>query len=1191
MNRTGVNALHMGAGLVLVLAACFIFAWRPAENSQARQAPAAGTVKKLPAVGSASLQSHRNIGKAYYEQGKYAEAIQEFQKVVASGQAVASDHLDLGLALMQFNKLDEALGELTTAKQMDPKLLAIDYNLGILHKRELHYPDAEAALKRVIAVDPSDPAAWFNLGGVYFAERKLEEALDANQRVVNMGFGRGQNFYVASLFHTFTILVRLKRLPEAQKALKLHEKMHDKVPGISIQNPALEGGKYGAILVPSAPATEVARRPGLDRVAFEEITQKLGITLPPAAEASNREVGKTIKASDYSLAFARQNLVPLFGPSLAVGDYDGDGRSDLYVVNPAGTNHLFHHNPDGTFTDVTEEAGVAGPGAAVSATFADYDNSGKSSLFVAGLDGVRLYRNHGGGKFIEETEKAGLRGVPGELDTRAVLFDADNDGFLDLVVTAYSNLATPPQKDVFDFPNDFAGSSTHFYRNNGDGTFTEMTSSSGLASAQGRMRGAVFADFNNDGYTDLFLFRDDGPPLLFDNQGEDKFVTANVEPESALAQSVVLDAQVADFNHDGYFDLACWSPDGYQVLLNRRDWRFSPAAGLPAVKPPSGFFAFRGTVADLNGDSFSDLLVVEASGKVRFVVNNAGRFREGTLGLSASSPAALAWLATAWMGSPGKLDLVGLTSDGHLRAFEKAGPPTRWMEVKLSGFKSNTQGIGSVVEFKAGNFYDKVVVTGNPVRVFTGDLVKLDVVRVTWPNAVVQNWVEVATNKPLEVRESERLASSCPLLYGWDGRRYVFLTDVLGVAPLGELAPDGSRVKPYPEELVRLPSTLRDQDGDYVFQLTDELREVDYFDQVRLLAVDHPASEEIYANEIYSSTPVPPALYAVRRKRFPVSAIDDRGHDVLPLLLQADDRYPTDLSRQRILGLADLHTLTLDVGDLPASSRTALWLKGWVFWTDSNGSRALMSSRQLSMAPPYLQVRDARGEWVTVIPDMGLPSGSRRSMRVDLTGKFLSSDHHVRIVTNLCVYWDQVFFTTEEAPAPAPAELPLVAADLHYRGFSTPVSDPEHLAPDSFDYLHVLARAPWNPMRGSYTRYGSVEELLVRPDDEMVVMAAGDELTVRFSGRGLTPLQRGWKRDFFLYANGWAKDGEPNTAFAKTVRPLPFHAMANYPPAADDPTPSSREYREYQRRYLTRPGYALIPPLAPWTEEPRDRPR
>jgi hypothetical protein len=319
----------------------------------------------------------------------------------------------------------------------------------------------------------------------------------------------------------------------------------------------------------------------------------------------------------------------------------------------------------------------------------------------------------------------------------------------------------------------------------------------------------------------------------------------------------------------------------------------------------------------------------------------------------------------------------------------------------------------------------------------------------------------------------------------------------------------------------------------------------------------------------------------VREKRFPISAVDDRGRDVLPLLLKQDGEYPTDFARHRILGLAEPHSLTLDLGDLPASARASLWLNGWVYWTDSNGSRALMSNKQTELISPYLQVRNAQGEWQTVIPDMGLPSGTRRTMRVDLTGKFLTSDHHVRIVTNLCVYWDQVFFSLDDAPAPAPAELPLLSADLHYRGFSTPASDPEHHRPDSFDYENVLAIAPWNPLLGKYTRYGPVEKMLARADDQLVVMAPGDELTVSFDAGKLPPLQPGWVRDFFLYTNGWAKDGEPNTAFSATVQPLPFHGMANYPPGANDHAPSGDEYRRYQHEYLTRPRLLLIPPLAP----------
>jgi hypothetical protein len=1151
---------------------------------------------KAADIASASLQTARNLGKAYYEQGKYPEAIAEFKKVTASGHALATDHLDLGLALMQANMLDAALGELTTAKQMEPKLTNIDYALGILYKRELRDTDAETALQRVTEADASDPAAWFNLGTVYFSEaqhaqdtamktQKLQEALAAHQRVLEMGFGRGQNFYVASLFHTFTILTRLRRPAEAEKVLKIHEKMRDKVPNISLQNPALEGGKYGAIIVPPA-IPVVQAQVATEELLFADVTKKLGISVPIQYE--NGAAGPGQAAAH-------------FPPYFAIGDYDADGKPDLYIVNPSGKNRLFRNKGDGSFADVTEKAGVAGPGGSISATFADYDNSGHPSLFLAGANGITLYRNKGGGVFTDETDKAGLRGISGELDTEAELFDADGDGFLDLVVTAYAELGS--QKVPADFPGSLSGTVSHFYRNNGDGTFKDITASSGLESAKGRMRGVLCADFNNDGYADLVFLRDDGSPLLYFNQGEDKFVEHTADAGPALMNSRAFEGQVADFNHDGNFDLALWSSNGYQVLLNRGGGRFGLAAHLPSISPPAGLFAARGIVADLNGDGFDDLLIADAHGKLHFLANRAAHFEEAPFTTPVSAHH-LSILTSGWLNNPGSLDLLGFPDSGHVIALEKQGPPSRWLEVKLDGYKSNKAGVGTIVELKAGNFYNKLQSTGGPLRVFAGNLTKLDVVRVTWPNAIVQNSIDVATNRPLDVRESERLASSCPFLYVWNGRRYRFFTDILGASPLGELLPDGTYVKPNPEELIKLDAVRKSGEGDYLFQLTDEMREADYVDQLHLFAIDHPSNEEIYANEIYSSSPSPPVLYSVKARHLPVSAVDDNGHDVLPLIRARDGQYPTNFRRSRILGVGDLHSLTLDLGQVSNNEPLTLFLTGWVFWTDSNASRALETNSQLQMVPPYLQVRDADGKWVTVIADMGLPSGTNRTMRVDLTGKFLSSDRRLRIVTNLCVYWDEIFFTSAERRLPfkdfatartglpsgsthpsdsriALLELPLISADLHYRGFSSVVSDPAHVKPDVFEYTKLTAEAPWNPFRGRYTRYGPVERLVSGADNWLVVMATGDEMTVRFSGRGLPPLKNGWKRTFFLYARGYAKDGEPNTAYSKTVEPLPFFEMAGYPYPADAHYPGSAEQQRYVEEYETRPSHLLIPPLTP----------
>jgi hypothetical protein len=157
------------------------------------------------------------------------------------------------------------------------------------------------------------------------------------------------------------------------------------------------------------------------------------------------------------------------------------------------------------------------------------------------------------------------------------------------------------------------------------------------------------------------------PPLLYENQGEDKFVLHR-ETGAALAKTVVLDAQVADFNHDGYFRPGRLVPDGYQVLLNQRDWKFSPVAA-PAIPAPAGFFAFRGAVADLNGDSFPDLVAADAHGKLHFLVNQEGRFHEGSITLPISDPAEISSLVPAWLENPGKLDLLAMTRSGQVARF------------------------------------------------------------------------------------------------------------------------------------------------------------------------------------------------------------------------------------------------------------------------------------------------------------------------------------------------------------------------------------------------------------------------------------------------------------------------------------------------------------------------------------------
>jgi len=153
-------------------------------------------------------------------------------------------------------------------------------------------------------------------------------------------------------------------------------------------------------------------------------------------------------------------------------------------------------------------------------------------------------------------------------------------------------------------------------------------------------------------------------------------------------------------------------------------------------------------------------------------------------------------------------------------------------------------------------------------------------------------------------------------------------------------------------------------------------------------------------------------------------------------------------------------------------------------------------------------------------------------------------------------------------------------ADLHYRGFSTPTIHPERTQPESFEYARPMPLSMWNPTPGLYTRYGDVTPLTTSVDDRLVIMGSGDELRLRFPAASLPPLKAGWRRDFLLLVDGWAKDADANTAFSQTVEPLPFHAMSAYPYPVSEHYPNDVLHREYRTRYNTRPALRLLRPLS-----------
>jgi hypothetical protein len=299
--------------------------------------------------------------------------------------------------------------------------------------------------------------------------------------------------------------------------------------------------------------------------------------------------------------------------------------------------------------------------------------------------------------------------------------------------------------------------------------------------------------------------------------------------------------------------------------------------------------------------------------------------------------------------------------------------------------------------------------------------------------------------------------------------------------------------------------------------------------------------------------------------------VNERGVDVLPALRERDDVYVSDFTPTRYQGVVEPHDLVLDLGESAGTLDSYLFLRGWIYPTDASINVALGQQSAISLSPPSLEVRDANGRWRTAVANLGFPSGKDKTMVIDLAGKFPTKDRHVRIRTNMQIYWDQAFVArAPKSPDVKLTTLEPVSAELHQRGFSRMYRKGGRYGPYWFAYDDVTKDSPWRPIDGAFTRYGDVLPLLRASDDMYVIMAPGDETTIRFDASSGVGLPKGWKRDFLLYTDGWIKDSDLNTAFGTTVEPLPSPPIRAYPYATGDAYPVDSAHQRYQREYNTR---------------------
>jgi hypothetical protein len=494
----------------------------------------------------------------------------------------------------------------------------------------------------------------------------------------------------------------------------------------------------------------------------------------------------------------RKHLIETMPGGIAVFDYDGDGRPDIYFTNGAAIpsleksspkywNRLYHNEGNLKFRDVTEEAGVAGAGYSMGAAAADYDNDGHPDLFVAGVNHNTLYHNLGDGRFEDVTAKSGIRS--GEWAVAAGWFDYDHDGKLDLWVVHYAKWS--PAYDrycgdsargirIYCHPKYFEGLASTLYRNRGDGTFEDVSTRAGIDRYPGRGMSVAFADYDQDGLPDVFVTNDNMPNYLFHNLGNGRFEEVGLLSGTALRDHgkpiASMGAEFKDYDNDGLPDLFVTALAGetFPVYRNLGNGTFADATYASRVGPLTlkhsgwGLGAF-----DFNNDGWKDLFTANSHVNDRveefepavyreknaLLANIGGKFEDVSEAAGLTLIKAHRGAAFADFNGDGRIDAIVSALGEPAELWENVSPqPQHWIVLRLAGTRSNHDGIGTRI--RIGNQYAEMTTTtgyasssdwGVHFGLGAQDLIKQ--IEIRWPSGVVQTISNVKPDQVLTVRE------------------------------------------------------------------------------------------------------------------------------------------------------------------------------------------------------------------------------------------------------------------------------------------------------------------------------------------------------------------------------------------------------------------------------------------------------
>jgi tetratricopeptide (TPR) repeat protein len=713
------------------------------------------------------FQARLLLGLTLQQAGETRAAEGVFREAVRRRPRHAGAHFFLARARYLLGRLRDAEESARTALKLGEPPARVHNLIGLIHAEQNDVDRALAAFRAAREADPEFAEALLNAGTTLLKAGRADDAAKSLTAALRL---EPRNIEI--LYHRGRAFLELNRRPEAGEDLAAAaERGHGQARRLLTQ---LRSGGVGAVARHAAPGS-------IAPVKFQDVAAEAGLHFVLENSAT-----------------PEKRIIETMPGGVAVFDADGDGWTDIFFANGASVpelkkseprfhNRLFRNDGDWKFRDITEAAGLSGKGYSMGAAAADYDNDGRVDLFVAGVRQNLLYRNLGGGRFAEVTEEAGI--ASDHWSVAAAWFDYDRDGLLDLFVVNY--LDWQPAKEpfcgdqasgfrVYCHPRHYEGTANTLYRNVGDGRFRDVSAQAGIAAHAGKGMSAAVANYNQDGFPDVFVTNDTLPNFLFRNRGDGKFEEAALEAGVAFSDDGKavsgMGADFQDYDNDGLPDIIMTALTRETFLLFRNQGKgfFRDAtapSGLAVLSAP--YSGWGVAFADFNNDGWKDVFSanshvtdnIEAFSADRyrqvnsvFLNDGSGRFR-ASLESGLNKRAAHRGAAFADFDRDGHVDVVVSALDAPAELWRNVSKQLHgWLAVKLEGAASNRDGIGARVRVDGQHRYAGGAVgyassSRGPLHFGLGARDRAAEVEVLWPGGAVQVLRDVPARQTITVRE------------------------------------------------------------------------------------------------------------------------------------------------------------------------------------------------------------------------------------------------------------------------------------------------------------------------------------------------------------------------------------------------------------------------------------------------------